>query len=67
MQESTPNKWIPPQRYLAVGVVISGLLQFTRSRWPGSSIGLWSELIGSTLVGGWLLAWIAWRFLFPPR
>jgi len=47
-----------PIRYLAAWVAVFALIMLYLQGWPGSSIGRWSELLISSLIGGGLLAWL---------
>jgi hypothetical protein len=48
---------IPP-RYLAAWVAVFALVMLYMQGWPGSSIGAWSELVVSAVIGGGLFAWL---------
>jgi len=45
-------------RYLVAWIAIFLLICLYLQGWPGSSVGRWTELVISSLVGGGLIAWL---------
>lgn len=56
MQQQTSRRI--PLRYLAAWVAVFLLIMLYMEGWPGDSVGRWSELVISSLLGGALFAWL---------
>lgn len=57
MPQPAPRFGIPLQ-YLAAWVAVFAAIMLYTQGWPGSSVGRWSEIVISSLVGGGLFAWL---------